>query len=314
MITDVMSHFFPDITNFRFYNAVILQRQCLEHQRKYLEEVIKYRNASQNHKFRIIYDCDDLFHDIPAANLAKIYFSKENIDNMLWIMKSVDACSFSTPFLKQYYEKLGVTNTQLIPNAIPKYLWDLPKRQGEPYNKKEIKILWAGSPSHHGKNNDTEIIEKVIEKLNRSFGDRIKWIFFGTPPTFFKQDKNMFLVPWKQFFAYPKTLYKIYADIGIIPLVTNDFNFAKSDIKLLEFSACGIPTVFSSIGEYGPYGKAPLVVKNEVNIWVESIVKLIEDPKYYNEIREKQYQYIQSRWMEGNIKLWFDFITGQKIS
>ena len=47
---------------------------------------------------------------------------------------------------------------------------------------------------------------------------------------------------------YPRLLEPIH--IGLVPLVLNDFNLAKSYLKGLEYAACGIPFVASPSEEY----------------------------------------------------------------
>ena len=54
------------------------------------------------------------------------------------------------------------------------------------------------------------------------------------------------------------------SDIGIAPLDRNDFNDAKSELKWLEYTAIGIPTIASN---FGPYKRA--IRHNEDGILVD---------------------------------------------
>ena len=46
------------------------------------------------------------------------------------------------------------------------------------------------------------------------------------------------------------TLAGISADVAIAPLDANDFNLSKSNLKLLEYGACGYPVIASAVGPY----------------------------------------------------------------
>jgi hypothetical protein len=179
-------------------------------------------------------------------------------------MKMCDITTFSTRFLVDYYKsEHGVENSICIPNYLPKFLWgNCGKR--DKYNKgKKLRILWAGSASHIGKGGDMEFILPLIQKTLNEF----EWVFFGVCP--FEIKNKVEFHNWADFYAYPQALDKIDADIAICPISKNEFNYGKSDLKLLEYTALGLPSIFSSIDK-GPYdiykNKGLCVIENNIDM------------------------------------------------
>jgi hypothetical protein len=63
-------------------------------------------------------------------------------------------------------------------------------------------------------------------------------------------------------------------DLGIAPLVDNAFNRLKSDIKVLEYTAMGLPVVASSVEPYSDADQAILCNPSE---WYPTLRTLIQD-------------------------------------
>ena len=54
----------------------------------------------------------------------------------------------------------------------------------------------------------------------------------------------------RDYASYQQTLFELGWDIGLCPLVDDDFNRAKTATKLLEYSACGIPALCADLPPY----------------------------------------------------------------
>jgi hypothetical protein len=100
------------------------------------------------------------------------------------------------------------------------------------------------------------------------------------------------------------------ADIAIAPIADSEFNYAKSDLKLLEMSAIGLPTICSAIGnKQGPYDLVPnaTTVRNTTDEWYQAI-KSMEDPATRFQCLEAGQAELQRRWLEDpkNHQLYLD--------
>ena len=79
------------------------------------------------------------------------------------------------------------------------------------------------------------------------------------------------MVPFAQ---YPALLANF--DVFLVPLRQNQFNRAKSDVKLLEAGARGIPWLASPSPSYQAWGTGGLLVRRAED-WHSDLVTLIAD-------------------------------------
>ncbi len=82
--------------------------------------------------------------------------------------------------------------------------------------------------------------------------------------------------------AYAARLADIWADIGLAPLVGDDFDRAKSELHWLEYTCVGIPTVAQRLMRPGPYdpirhGVDGLVARNRTE-WLDAVGRLARNP------------------------------------
>jgi hypothetical protein len=288
-----------DLTFIERANWIRFQRQVTEPQKAIFSE---YKNLIQknNFKTKLTFDIDDLVHEIEECNImAYQYYTDIRKKNLIDLFKLSDMVSFSTQFLKDYYEERhGIKNSHVVPNFLPKFLWgNCGKR--DKYNKGKdgkLRILWTGSSSHIGKGGDLEFLVPLIEKTISEF----EWVFVGTCPMNLLGKVEFH--DWADFYSYPQHLDAINADIGIIPVKDHIFNFGKSDLKLLEYSAIGLPSLCSSIGSgIGPYDlvKDAMVVENKIDDWYSALKKLQNDKDLRQKILEIGQTELNKRWLEN---------------
>ena len=68
----------------------------------------------------------------------------------------------------------------------------------------------------------------------------------------------------------PKKLANLDLDLALAPLESHIFNDCKSNLKLLEYGACGYPVVCSDVAAYR-CGLPVTRVKNRYKDWVDAI-------------------------------------------
>jgi glycosyltransferase involved in cell wall biosynthesis len=281
-------------------NWIRFQRQVTDAQKTIVNE---YRNIIKKYNFqtKIAYDIDDLVHEIEECNiLAYQYYTQSRKDNLIELFKASDLVTFSTQFLKDYYEERhGITNSHVVPNFLPKFLWGNCGKRQDKYNRGKngkLKILWTGSSSHIGKGGDLEFLVPLIEKTLNEF----EWVFLGTCPI--QLLGKVEFIDWEDFYAYPQALDAVNADIGIVPVKDHIFNLGKSDLKLLEYTAIGLPSVCSSIGGgMGPYDlvKGIYTVENKVDAWYQALKELQNDEGLRKKYLESAQEELNKRWLEN---------------
>jgi len=307
--TTFLFQFVFDLNLVQSSSVIRFQRQCTENQKKCITEYRKCINATKS-KAKIMYELDDLVHGIEPHNiLAYQYYTPTRRQNVVDIMKMSDRITFSTEFLAQFYrQQFGIQHSVVIPNYLPKFMWNPNPAESKRPTKEERDgdkpvIMWAGSASHVGPGGDLEFLLPMIEATM----DEFTWIFVGVCPP--KLNGRVKVIPWSHFYNYPAGMQKVKADIAIAPINDSIFNYAKSDLKYLEYSAINIPAILSKIGNgRGPYDQtnSPNLVDNDPDSWYQSIKDLINnDEKYYDTIN-LQHEFLQNRWLEDNINKYKD--------
>ena len=256
---------------------------------------------------RLIYEIDDLLMGIPEWNFAYEYYSnkQEYIKEMLSIVHGI---TVSTEPLKRVYSEFN-SNIMVIPNHLPKFIWGdiYPKHDNNPKEKKP-RIFWGGSANHHS---TPAMKEQGIKGGDFSSGlltfikkttDKYQWVFAGSLPNELQCIKDRIEIHgWSNVFNYPKFAKSLDADFCVAPLMDNLFNECKSNIKALEFVACGCPAVYSDVY---PYKDMSLKADND-DEFISHIERLADDISFRKRVFKKDYDRVRGQlfWEEnGNIK------------
>ena len=258
-------------------------------------------------KTKLCYELDDLLHEVEPHNiLAYQYYTESRKNNTIELMKLSDQVTFSTQFLQDYYsDRFGIDNSVVIPNFLPKYLWGHCGKRDK-YNKSKegkLRILWSGSSSHIARGGDFEFLVPLIEKTHKEF----EWVFLGTAPPHLL-DKVEFH-DWAGFYQFPDALDSIDADVFIAPIKDSIFNYGKSDLKLLEASAIGLPCLCSATADgIGPYDLVPdsLCVENKADYWYDMLKQLHADEALRQRVLEAGQRELNNRWLEDNVNVYTD--------
>lgn len=194
-------------------------------------------------------------------------------------MKAADGIICSTPYLANLYSEF-CPHTYYIPNSIDFSFWNR-KRKKRP----GIRVGWAGGASH---SEDLEILRDIIPSVHEKTGAEFV-IVHGAPEWI----RNMKGVRYVEKFAdineYPSHLLNQDFDIGLAPIRHNAFNLGKSNLRWLEYSAMGVPTVASRVGHFAEtirHGEDGFLAGNPEE-FEKYILTLIEDRKLRKEMGRK---------------------------
>jgi len=252
----------------------------------------------------IVYEFDDAFDRLPENHPGYAYYQnmKSNFEEYI---KQADMVSVSTPVLKQYYSSLNA-NTVVLPNTVNEDVWQ-PVKDTKPKAGKATKILFSGTLGH---GTDLEVIAKALQKILEEYGSKVELWLWGDEVPGLMQYKNvkMFESFHTDYREYARILKQGAFDFALIPLAPNEFNYAKSHIKWLEYSASGIAGVYSDIPAYKEAVrdyKTGIVVHNDPEAWEEAIRFMIENPKERRKIARAAYKEVwQKHTLSQNLHLW----------
>jgi glycosyltransferase involved in cell wall biosynthesis len=83
-------------------------------------------------------------------------------------------------------------------------------------------------------------------------------------------------------------------DIGIAPLAELDFNLARSNVKLKEYGAVGVPWLASPIGPYAELGEQQGGRLVADDAWHEQLTRLIDKPRERRKLAKRA-----AKWAAG---------------
>jgi len=185
----------------------------------------------------------------------------------------------------------------------------------DPAQYNPVTILWAGSNTH---DLDLKPLVKPIMSLCKKHGLGVRFVFFGyCPPDFLEaySDNGNTNVRFQvrgeyrhcidfvepvPYGDYISVLRNIDPDIAICPLDSHTFNRSKSNLKVLEMGALGIPCI---VTDYGPYkfldhGVTGLKVAegNRNGDWYDSIESLIQNKQSRLDLGNNLRRLVENEW------------------
>jgi glycosyltransferase involved in cell wall biosynthesis len=95
-------------------------------------------------------------------------------------------------------------------------------------------------------------------------------------------------------------------DVGIAPIADNRFNAARSNIKVKEYAALGIPWLASPIGPYAGLGEKEggrLVADDR---WYEELDRLVRDGRGRKKLAKRGRAWAATQTIDRNAELWED--------
>ena len=181
--------------------------------------------------------------------------------------------------MKQKYLKIN-SNTIFVSNFANFEFIEKIKKRKIISNKTKIKIGYLGSSaSKHTKY--FSIIKPVIETILNEYGSNIQFELMGIDDDITKKYENAkyipFVKPLKNFY---QTMVNRNWDIGLAPIIDNEFERSKTDNKYREYASLGIAGIYSNLLPYKNsviHNETGLLVNNTFEDWYCAIKRCIEE-------------------------------------
>jgi glycosyltransferase involved in cell wall biosynthesis len=251
---------------------------------------------------RLVYDTDDDVFSVSPENWAAyhLYGQPEIQDAVTHMAEVSDLVTVTTEYLAQVMrEHTGNQATTVLPNCIPAFLLDLPR----PENARPA-VGWQGGDSHGA---DVGLVAGPVRRFLRRFpGWDLRLGGADFRPTFRAGDRVKYK-PWVPVYDDPAGYYEtLDFDIGLAPLTMKPFDYSKSNIKVLEYAARGIPAIATDCNVYRSFirhGENGFLVKED-HEWLRYLSILAND----DELRRKMGETARAdaaQWtIESNWQRW----------
>lgn len=268
--------------------SVVFQRQIMEQQIAGMREVKALSGVFK------VYELDDYLPNLPLKSMHREAMPRDILKSLRQAVALTDRFVVSTQPLAEALADLHA-DIRVVPNALPIHWWGCLRSQRR--RGRKPRVGWAGGSSHLG---DLELIADVVCEL----AGEVEWVFFGMCPEKLRPFVHEFHIglPIDQ---YPARLASLDLDLALAPLEQNLFNECKSNLRLLEYGACGFPVICSDIRCY--QGDLPVMrVKNRFRHWVEAIRMHLSDLDAAARMGDELQAAVRQNWMlEGaNLERW----------
>jgi glycosyltransferase involved in cell wall biosynthesis len=213
------------------YEAVVLQQP---RGAAWLKLIRRLQEAG----VRVLFEIDDDIHAVGkhVAHVNQAHYSKAALRETELNMRACDGLIVSTEFLAQRYRALN-PKVWVCRNGLDlgRYALTRPPANGH------VTIGWAGGTGHRDAmvpwvNAVGRVMERRAHVRFMSVGEAYASLLaphFG--------DQRAIAVPFSHLDSYPAAMTGF--DIALAPAGRTNFHRAKSDLRWLEASALGIPTV-----------------------------------------------------------------------
>lgn len=209
-------------------------------------------------------------------------------------------------------------NIYVIPNYLDKEKWDNPIVRK---NDGKIRIGWMGGNAHA---DDLLMISKVLDKIIKEYKGKVIFETIGMtrqelagvfpmkihnevcPSCGYEGELHHY--PGETLDNYPMVLASKGWDIALAPVINNAFGNAKSDLKIKEYAAAGIPIVASPVQPYKEAEKssAQILFAETFEEWYNSIKDLIENSEKRDSMVRANKEWVSKYWIQENIENIFE--------
>ena len=263
---------------------------------------------------RFIYSIDDNLLDLKLDEPARENLTMQQLMAIRYFIRKADGVIVTTDPLKDRLAPLN-KSIAVVQNALDERLWRREPSSEISESRKRRKVIgYMGTHTHDA---DLMMIAQALITVARKHPpDLIELHFIGgfadsavlgafgdVPIKVLDVGSNV---------EYPKfarwMVDNVFWDLAVAPLVDNDFNRCKSDLKFLDYSALGIPGIYSRVAAYDrtvQHMETGYLSNNDIQSWIEAIQLLLSDDRLRQTLARNAREYVFSnRTLEHRAKDW----------
>jgi GT2 family glycosyltransferase/tetratricopeptide (TPR) repeat protein len=294
---------FLDINSFLQDQNQILNVDMVFVQRNTIKShlIESFIETCQQRQLPIVFEIDDDLTNVPRAKDLDGTYAR----TALGIKKLARAAAKVIVSTDPLAERMSEYNKNVvtIPNVISEYPWfhpiemhpDVPISVLDSANG-NLKVLYMGNPTHI---EDLAIVKPVFQSLQKE-GYPVSLFVIGGEPENREADWYTRLSIPQECKHYPNFVnwfrgVASYFDLAIAPLVETDFNKCKSALKFLQYSAVGLPGVYSNCIPYNLYVKDRvngIIINNTEQEWFTAIIYCIDNRLSLESLGKEAKRYI----------------------
>lgn len=261
------------------------------------ERTVKWRElaARPGPRPALVFELDDDVWNVHSTNMHAVgYRNREVQEQIEGNIAVADAVTVSTEHLAELVGRFN-PNVHVIPNHV-----DASLLQHERPRNDRVTVGWAGGSSHH---NDFASVQGELRTFLRHHPE----VDVHTIGHDYRRELGR---PDARHSSWQPVLRDYLScvdfDIGVAPIAYHAFNKAKSDLKVLEYAALGIPVVATDFGPYSDsvqHGVTGYLVRRPYD-WVRYLTDMVNDTEMREEMGRNAKRWAATRTVQGNVWRW----------
>ncbi len=238
------------------------------------------------------------------------------------LVAAADLVTVSTEPLRDVVQR-WTSQVVVVPNHLDAKLWLRPYRERPARSGGLVRILYMGTSTHA---EDLAPLRSVITRFDIDHDIPVELEVIGGEPQDYAQDWYTRLPVPSGTSHYPRFARWLASqagrwDIAVAPLADDEFNRYKSDLKFLEYSALGLPGVYSEVPAYRStvrHGETGLLSENSTDAWFEHLDRLVNDAQLRRELgRSARRHVIEERTLDHHVddvrSMLTSLVSGRKM-
>lgn len=222
----------------------------------------------------VIYDMDDAISEVSEGHPHHQDIERSR-PHVMDVLARANAVFVSTEPLRESLAGL-TNNVSVLPNLVDLRQFAYPVAM--PGTVTRIGVLGTGTHAA-----DFALVEGALRQILDRHAGKVEVLVMGMRPAAGAESHPAmrYLDFESSYDDYAAKLRSLGLHIALVPLEDNAFNRCKSNIKWLEYSACGIAGIYSDVLPYRciRQGETGLLVNNTEATWREAIESLIAQPE-----------------------------------
>lgn len=246
----------------------------------------------------IVWDNDDDLTEAPGRRGKGALESQRREAGMRAMIRLADVVTTPSAVLADQYRAWGAAHVEVVENYLPASyaVGAAPPHDG-------VRIGWAAALEHRFDLVELGLREVLIDLLDARPDVHVVSVGLdlGLPSERYRHQPRV---------QYPE-LGRLVAgfDVGIAPLADVPFNRARSNVKLKEYAAAGVPWLASPVGPYAGLGRrqgGELAADGE---WPAALDRLARDARRRRKLAARGRKWAAGQTVAANLSAWERALT-----